>query len=981
MPNLRMVMPYCLQGLSLKPDPVKNPFFPSINLNHNAAYMNLKLLRIALFAFFLLGFQRANAQCQFTLNMQDAFGDGWNGGLLLIKSGTTIDTVGMTNTVGNGHDSTVLVTITNGAPLTIIWLSGFFDSEVTFQLLNNDGTLVFKDSFPGVGVLYNGTGNCINCLKPSDLQAYNVYDTRAKIKWTPLSPNGAGWWVIYGPKGFVPGPGVGDTVYVTQPKTTLTGLAKKTWYDCYVVQDCGGGDHSLIVGPVSFETYFTNDVGITDVLSPVSGCNLGVETVKIVMKDFGAAPQSLIPFKYSVNGVDAGVSQPQDGFYTGVIGKDSSETIPFETQYDFSAPGEYLITVYTQMTGDEDTSNDTFNYRIVNRLVVPYTQPFETWNGGWHVDTASYQPSWAYGHPNKQVIKTAASGDKAWVTNLTGHYNVSEFSQLDSPCFDFTGTTADPVLEFSLNTDMNTNYDAAYVEMSTDGTTWQKVGAMGEGLNWYNTVSGNSTFGDIWSGSTGGWVTARHHLNGMAGKPEAHIRFVFSGGQFFAGGDGMGIDDVHVFVNENKDLAGTAISTLGDTSLCGLAKDTIRFTIANLGNINENPYKVAYSINGGAPITETVAHLLKPDLTYTYSFKHAFDSRDGKFTIKCWTALTGEQVPANDTVTYVVDHLPKQIPVIENFESGALPADWQASGGSVSNGHNNLSYVYGINMYFGVDTFTLNLPRYGLLGPNDSLRFDYRVTNWSTGLVPTILATGTDIRLQISTDCGATFQTVYTIDTLHHIPSATMRTIRVGLAQFAGQAIRLRFTGSWTKGDFWFDLDNINIRSCPADMELTAKTFPANPGTNNGKAIITVGLGNPPYKYTWSTGEVLSVPLITDLPAGPVTVTVTDALGCSSVLTLQITTPTTEIEGLTSFKLQPNPTMGRLMLNAEFDRPVEASMQILNLLGQEIWDRSLLRGNNLLEEVDLTQYPAGLYLVRLTVDGQTVTRKIIKSNN
>jgi hypothetical protein len=73
--------------------------------------------------------------------------------------------------------------------------------------------------------------------------------------------------------------------------------------------------------------------------------------------------------------------------------------------------------------------------------------------------------------------------------------------------------------------------------------------------------------------------------------------------------------------------------------------------------------------------------------------------------------------------------------------------------------------------------------------------------------------------------------------------------------------------------------------------------------------------------------------------------------------------------------------MGRLMLNAEFDRPVEASMQILNLLGQEIWDRSLLRGNNLLEEVDLTQYPAGLYLVRLTVDGQTVTRKIIKSNN
>jgi hypothetical protein len=69
------------------------------------------------------------------------------------------------------------------------------------------------------------------------------------------------------------------------------------------------------------------------------------------------------------------------------------------------------------------------------------------------------------------------------------------------------------------------------------------------------------------------------------------------------------------------------------------------------------------------------------------------------------------------------------------------------------------------------------------------------------------------------------------------------------------------------------------------------------------------------------------------------------------------------------------------MLNAEFDRPVDACVQIMNLLGQEIWDRNLIRGNNMSEEIDLTRYPAGLYLVRLTVDGQTVTRKIVKSNN
>ncbi len=45
------------------------------------------------------------------------------------------------------------------------------------------------------------------------------------------------------------------------------------------------------------------------------------------------------------------------------------------------------------MTGDEDVSNDTFYYRIVNRLITPYYQDFETWEGGWYVDTTSKSPS------------------------------------------------------------------------------------------------------------------------------------------------------------------------------------------------------------------------------------------------------------------------------------------------------------------------------------------------------------------------------------------------------------------------------------------------------------------------------------------------------------------------------------------------------------------------------------------------------------
>ena len=57
----------------------------------------------------------------------------------------------------------------------------------------------------------------------------------------------------------------------------------------------------------------------------------------------------------------------------------------------------------------------------------------------------------------------------------------------------------------------------------------------------------------------------------------------------------------------------------------------------------------------------------------------------------------------------------------------------------------------------------------------------------------------------------------------------------------------------------------------------------------------------------------------------------------------------------------------------------DVQVQVLNLLGQNIWETNASRTTNLSETLDLTTMPDGLYLVRLTVDGQTATRKLIKS--
>lgn len=948
--------------------------------------MNLKFLRLLAFALLLLSVRSLHAQCEYTLQMEDSFGDGWNGGILTITSGTDVNTYNILPVFqgGNGTDSTVVFTLQPGLLLTLSWTTGFYDEEVSFNLLDADGNVVYSSDELFAGVLFQGT-SCSDCSLPEDFTVENLFDTRARLRWTPPATGSSiGWWVIYGPQGFVPGPGVGDTVYVTTPKVTLTGLQKKTFYDAYVVTDCGAGEASAPLGPLKFETYWTNDVGISKVLTPTSNCDLGVETLTILMNNYGSAPQSLVPFTFTVNGQEVGVPQPDDGFYTGVLGKDSSEMIEFETTYDFSAPGEYVIQVFTQMGGDEDFSNDTVTYYLVGREVVPYTQDFENWSGGWTVDTASQNATWEFGTPNKTLLTGAASGVNAWATSLTDLYNNNEESYLNSPCFDFSNLSEDPVIEFSLFFETEMGWDGLFLELSIDGgENWEKVGALDEGVNWYNFFNINTMLGDVWAGNSPGWVTARHGLFGTAGESEVRLRFVFgsdASGNFY---DGIGIDDIHIYIPLDNDLAAASITTTGDQEECGLADDEVTLSFTNVGTQPQGFFQVAYSINGGAPVIEEVgAIVVSPDETFNYTFTTLFDSRDGQFNIQAWTILPNEQNPLNDTTTYFISHLPNPLPFQEDFESGfAAIADWTLTAGfaNITSDHNNESQVLAVNIWVNTPVMNYQTPRFGFVDASDTLRFDYRITDFSGGGTIATALGNNNIQVQVSTDCGEQFTTVYTIDNSTHTPQVTLQTVKIPMGNFADQAIIVRFLGTWAAGDFWFDLDNINLSSCAYDMELSATVDPSTTG-DNGSVTVTVGADdNPPYEFIWNTGSTDET--ISNLAVGTYTVTVSDADGCSDVLEVFVGTSVSadEIAGLTTLVLQPNPTSGTALIQASFDKSVDVQVQVLNLLGQNIWETNASRTTNLSETLDLTTMPDGLYLVRLTVDGQTATRKLIKS--
>jgi gliding motility-associated-like protein len=192
----------------------------------------------------------------------------------------------------------------------------------------------------------------------------------------------------------------------------------------------------------------------------------------------------------------------------------------------------------------------------------PYSENFEGGNGNFTAGGSN--SDWAYGMPNKQIIGNAASGTKCWIVGglSNGSYNNAENSWLQSPCFDFSSLT-NPQISFSVFWETEKKYDGASMKYSIDGgNNWLTLGSASSnsncnGSNWFNTTTINSLGVDGWSGNiqptspcpggagngSGTWVTAKHTLASLAGKPSVIFRFVFAAGTQCNAYDGFAIDD------------------------------------------------------------------------------------------------------------------------------------------------------------------------------------------------------------------------------------------------------------------------------------------------------------------------------------------------------------------------------------------------------------------------------------------------------
>jgi hypothetical protein len=459
----------------------------------------------------------------------------------------------------------------------------------------------------------------------------------------------------------------------------------------------------------------------------------------------------------------------------------------------------------------------------------PYLEDFENGPGGWVVGGTN--SSWELGTPANTNITGAASGDSAWATNLTGNYNPSECSHVESPFFDFTNLSA-PKVRMQIWWESEFSWDGAQLQASTDsGLTWQRIGNNGDPFNWYNdgTINGLSASACIgdgigWTGRDGGgsngWVSAEQAVPSLAGEGDVLFRIVF-GSDGSVHDEGFAFDDFEVLQIPALDLGVSAVT--GPPSGCLGTAESISVSITNFGTDTVSTFLVGYQVADPAlgnqiPVVEPYTGApIPPGGNASFTFAATYDfSGPGNYVVSGFTILTGDGDNNNDgsqaTILNPVQSPTLANPYFEDFETfsgtnyqngwanGNGTSTWSADsdGTGSSNTGPELDHTTGTNsgIYMYTEASTTAFSTFELLSPCinlsnltcPKLSFWYHMYGATMG----------ELHVDVSNDNGATWTLDVTpplIGEQQTSDIAPWGNREANLGNFSNSTIIIRFRG------------------------------------------------------------------------------------------------------------------------------------------------------------------------------------------
>ena len=188
-----------------------------------------------------------------TLELYDSYGDGWNGNDMDVISSAGITT---TYTLTSGSSGSYALTVGYGDTLSFSWQGGgSYASECTYVLKDASGDTLYT-SPTGASMTAGATQAVIycntiaSCSMPSNLTVTTT-PLDAGLSW---STSGSYLYhlVEYDTAGFTTG--TGDTLWVYDDTTFISGLNPATAYDFRVTTICSSSDSSSTASALSVYT-------------------------------------------------------------------------------------------------------------------------------------------------------------------------------------------------------------------------------------------------------------------------------------------------------------------------------------------------------------------------------------------------------------------------------------------------------------------------------------------------------------------------------------------------------------------------------------------------------------------------------------------------------------------------------------------------------------------------------------------------------
>ncbi|GEM_PF-3081567 len=189
-------------------------------------------------------------------------------------------------------------------------------------------------------------------------------------------------------------------------------------------------------------------------------------------------------------------------------------------------------------------------------------------------------------------------------------------------------------------------------------------------------------------------------------------------------------------------------------------------------------------------------------------------------------------------------------------------------------------------------------------------------------------------------------------------------------------------------GDYFVQItDNNNCSNHSDTVHVTINPLPVvDIGNDTTILIVTSGYvfldaGSGYADYEWSTGDTTQQITLTASSLGvgmhSINITVTDTNGCIGYDMINITVVSgagieEELSG--DMSIYPNPTEGSFVITTSGNLQ-EKYIEIFDPKGGKVFEKNLLNASE--NKIDLSGYPEGIYLIKITTDSGVIKKKLV----